>query len=254
MENITKKTQTILFASLIAAMILPFSGMNNAQAEETESYDVLDIASALTSIEPYVTINENGSVTIDKVNAKQNLSKNDYKIAKDYLKYQNNLVKQLRDVPDKKSVSDEYSEKKFAKLFKHIKDRKAGKQATVTETIGNIFVPKAYATWGDVCGQSPWNPLPQPTAYLKTGLPTASSYLISQGYHQVAVYATTQYGNDYQKNVSAYGCYSDEMRQQGFIQSSITYNDQGPESNPEILTYTAPSIWWDAYVILWHLL
>jgi len=37
MNNITKKTQTILFASLLTAMILPFSGMNNAYAETTTS-------------------------------------------------------------------------------------------------------------------------------------------------------------------------------------------------------------------------
>jgi len=171
MKNITKKTQTILFASLIAAMILPFSGMNTADAKEIEGYEVMDIASASTAIEPYATINEDGSVTIDKSNAKQNLSKQDFKIAKDYLKYQNHLVKQLRDTPDKKPVHDEYSEMKFSKLANHIKDKKAGNQSSVIETIGNMFVPNAYAAWGDVCGQSPWNPLPQPTVYLKTGLP-----------------------------------------------------------------------------------
>ena len=253
MKNITNKTKTILFASLIAAMILPFSGMQVAEAKKTESYEVMDIAYALTAIEPYATINEDGSVTIDTSNAVKNISKKDFKIAKDYLKHQNHLVKQLRDAPDKKPVYDEDSLNKFEKLFKHIKDGKEGKQASVTETIGNMFVPKAYAAWGDVCGQSPWNPLPNPPVYLKTGLPTAQSYLTSQGYHQVAFYATTDYGNDYQKNVSAYGCSNDEMRQQGLVQSSITYNDQGPESNPEIHSYTAPAIWWDAYVIAWHL-
>ena len=34
MKNITNKTKTILFASLIAAMILPFSVMNFAEAKE----------------------------------------------------------------------------------------------------------------------------------------------------------------------------------------------------------------------------
>jgi len=235
-----KNAKTILFAGLIAAMILPFSGMQFAEAKETEGYEVTNIESALKAIEPYATINEDGSVTIDTDNAVKNISKQDLKIAKDYLNYQNHLVKQMRDTSDKKLVHDEYSEKKFSKLFKHIQDVKSG------ESIGNN-------AWGDVCGQSPWNPLPNPPVYLETGLPTASSYLISQGYHQVAIYATGDYGNDYQKNVSAYGCYSDEMRQQGLVQSSITYNDQGPESNPEILTYTAPSIWWDLYVIAWHL-
>ncbi len=37
MKNITKTTKTILFASLIAVMILPFSGMNYAQAETNKT-------------------------------------------------------------------------------------------------------------------------------------------------------------------------------------------------------------------------
>ncbi|MCJ8306571.1 MAG: hypothetical protein HRU07_05915 [Nitrosopumilus sp.] len=39
MNNITKKTQTILFASLIAAMILPFSGMDFATADRGNDKD-----------------------------------------------------------------------------------------------------------------------------------------------------------------------------------------------------------------------
>jgi len=38
MKNITKKTQTILFTSLIAAMILPFSGMNMVYGQEATNY------------------------------------------------------------------------------------------------------------------------------------------------------------------------------------------------------------------------
>jgi len=36
MKNITKTTKIILFASLIAALVLPFSGMNYAAAEEQD--------------------------------------------------------------------------------------------------------------------------------------------------------------------------------------------------------------------------
>jgi hypothetical protein len=44
MKNITNKTKTILFASLIAAMILPFSGMQSAQAEEQTENELAIIA------------------------------------------------------------------------------------------------------------------------------------------------------------------------------------------------------------------
>ena len=40
MNNISKTTKTILFATLIAAMILPFSGMNYAVAEELDKEQV----------------------------------------------------------------------------------------------------------------------------------------------------------------------------------------------------------------------
>jgi len=37
MNNITNKTKTILFASMIVALILPFSGMSNAYADHTRN-------------------------------------------------------------------------------------------------------------------------------------------------------------------------------------------------------------------------
>ena len=259
MKNISKTTKTILFASLIAAMILPFSGMNFAQATKLDRYEVNDIARSLTAMEQYTTINTDGSVTLDKKTAKQNLSNLDFKIVDDYLEYQNHLVKQLRDTPDKKPVSDEYSKQKFEKLVKYIKDKKSGKTEGVTETIGNMFVPKAYAAWGDVCGQSPWNPLPEPPAILKnTGGQTAHDYLIGQGYHMVPFYAALTVDRDHGLEVDYLECDNGEMRMQAMINeprdpaTSNEYHSQGPEPNPEILAYTAPAGWWDGYTLIWH--
>ena len=59
MNNITKKTQTILFASLIAAMILPFSGMNYAVAEELDKEQVEKIANKATRLMEKLQTEEN---------------------------------------------------------------------------------------------------------------------------------------------------------------------------------------------------
>lgn len=52
--------KTILFTSLIVAMILPFSGMNFAQAdkEEIEKYEPTKISDAIKQITPYVTLDD----------------------------------------------------------------------------------------------------------------------------------------------------------------------------------------------------
>lgn len=68
MKNISKTTKTILFASLIAAMILPFSGMNYAEAvssqnETVDSFDADVARSVLAS--KLIKANEDKSAAKD---------------------------------------------------------------------------------------------------------------------------------------------------------------------------------------------
>jgi len=69
MKNITKKTQTILFASLIAAMILPFGGMNYAEAEMSDKKKEQLIAKVL-KLEEKITQAEDELVK-ERLKAKQ---------------------------------------------------------------------------------------------------------------------------------------------------------------------------------------
>lgn len=60
MNNITKYMQTILFVSLIAVMILPFSGGSSMQSVEAvkEPYTLSEIDRAFTNSEGYVTYDD----------------------------------------------------------------------------------------------------------------------------------------------------------------------------------------------------
>jgi len=50
MKNLTRTTKTILFASLIAAMILPFSGMDYAEADNGKKVHDKDFEKYLKKI------------------------------------------------------------------------------------------------------------------------------------------------------------------------------------------------------------
>lgn len=87
-----------------------------------------------------------------------------------------------------------------------------------------------------------------------------TNYVQFLGYHLVPRYATTPVGFsnqiDFALVVSKSGCSTPGalrneivIRQEG---ECWTYSTEGPEPNPEILSYIWPSRLWPAYVFLWH--
>lgn len=85
MKNITKTTKTILFASLIAAMILPFSGMMMAEAAPNENAQVPDESMRVPDIPEFDApglINENAlnglKIAVAKNPKVKNLLGDDY--------------------------------------------------------------------------------------------------------------------------------------------------------------------------------
>ncbi len=248
-----KNAKTTLFASLIVAMVLPFSGMNAAQGDaETQRYSPTQVSDTIKAITPYVILDENGLVQFTKDISEIPLDLETIQIASDYIEMQNSFRSQAQNNPDEKPVvSDELTEK-FSEFTKDIQDKKTKSKELINDIIGfDWILPEAFA-WGEVCGGAPWNPLPAPQVYLLYTIGSAVDYLLGDGYHQVPIYASGNYGNDYAKEVNAYGCYRGEMRMQGIVQTYNSFNSQGPEPNPEILEYTAPVWWWDGYVIAWH--
>jgi len=85
MKNITKKTQTILFASLIMAMILPFSGMDYANADtqtENEKAILAELDPAFVLIGERTLKVEERIVKVNERLEKAEAQGNDFKVEK----------------------------------------------------------------------------------------------------------------------------------------------------------------------------
>jgi len=89
MINITKTTKTILFASLITAMILPFSGMNFAEAEKAP--DMTDYESMYKEMDKKIRDNKKSIDADEKKLKDKSFSNNEIK----------SIEKQLQDKKDK---------------------------------------------------------------------------------------------------------------------------------------------------------
>lgn len=115
-------------------------------------------------------------------------------------------------------------------------------------------------TSATACGGGFDNPHPD-SINTKTGryatVQAAINVLISDGYHKVPLYATIfNYGKDYAKTTSAYGCSNGEFRLQSLVESddngSWRHSNDSAEPNPEINAYDWPIFWWGPYVAVWH--
>jgi len=250
--NITKTMKTILFAGLIAAMILPFSGMNYAEAK-ADKYEASEVADAINLVTPYVALDENGIASFTVKTKDIPLDKKTIKIATNYMKMQNSYTSQAKDNPNKKPTINKELRDKFSNVEKDIKEKKYKSKNSITNTISLEWIlPEAFALWGDVCGGQAINPHPAPTIYNYYRSQGAVAWLGSNGHSLVPSYASNNYGSDYGKVVNAYGCGNGEMRAQAVVTSYNYHTSQQPEPNPDINSYTAPVWWWDGYVFLWH--
>ena len=249
----SKTTKTLLFAAIIAAMILPFSVTNFATAEldNTTKYEPSDVTGAIQQITPYVYLDEIGLVKFNTELKEIPLRPETIQIAYEFIQIQNLFRNQAQENLDKKPTIDEELKYKFSKFVDDIQEKK--KESEVKEISAFDFIlPEAFA-WGEVCGGAPWNPQSEPNVLYLTSSIGAVNYLVFNGYHLVPAYASGLYGDDYAREIGAFGCNYGEMRSQGIVTGTYSYNSQSPEPNPEILSYTAPVWWWDGYVLAWHI-
>ncbi len=255
MKNITNKTKTILLSFLIVAIILPFSAMNFAEAQQGEKYTANDIKNAITKADQYITIKEH-IVTFDKKSAKDTMSKHEIKIIYDFVKMQNDYVDKVKKNPNKKHQMDSEINDKFAELKKQVKESKV-KNIDFAQWI----LPKAFA-WTDVCGGSFDNPHDE---YAKKTTGTYSTEnvaavaALNMGYHQVPIYASDPLSYfetvDMGKSISAYNCNFGAFRDQIVVtenNSNYDHRKQIKEPNPEFLSFSAPVWWWTWYTAQWH--
>lgn len=85
----------------------------------------------------------------------------------------------------------------------------------------------------------------------------AKQYLLAQGFHLTARYASRRsYGIDFTQVVTDPDCGTGPFRNQAQVYKQgdcWTFNTQGPEPNPEVLSYVWPYGAWPGYVYWWHM-
>jgi len=242
MKNITKKTQTILFASLIAVMILPFSGMNYAQAEnQTEN----NIGETLAKANPFIIVNEDQIVIVDYEAVSEVLTETELNFIKTITEEQNNFVNALRDDSE---VGISMLSAESQELLDYF--------ATLEGPIGTDEVnsPWFCSWWAQGAPNSSTHNTYQST------LAGVQSLLVDLGYHQTPDYAaygypTPDYPVTHQYNdfISVHGCWDGVFRSEGVIDLDFSkYYKSTPEPNPEIFGYLWPQPYWPVYVVAWH--
>lgn len=104
--------------------------------------------------------------------------------------------------------------------------------------------------------QSRPDPCPQrrPTWQFFSSQTSVTKFLTNAGFHKTAGYACNNNPYDYTATVSS-NCGWRTFRTQATLRrdfSRWSFETQGPEPNPEILSYPWPVPWWGSYVLWWH--
>ena len=242
-EKITSKnTKTILFASLIAAMILPFSGMNYAVAEDQRENNIGEI---LAKADPFTSVNKDQIVIVDYESASEVLTEKELNFIKTITDEQNNYVNALRD---DSTVEINMLSAESQELLDYF--------TTLKDTIGTDEVnAQFFCSWW-----AQGAPSTSTHNTYTTTLVGAQALLVSLGYHQTPAYATYGWPNpsypvthQYNDFISVHGCWDGVFRSEGVIDLDFSkYYKSTPEPNPEIFGYLWPQPYWPVYVAAWH--
>lgn len=281
----------MLLATIVTALLIPH-GISIAHAQGIHSdvhmpYALGDIEHSFAAMEEYVVYSKNKSISFDTINAMRDssVSELDIEIASEFAVHSNDIINatfghlaQTNELEagnlELKRAVQELEGGKFSAMF----GTGGGSAGRVNDimpvlyeyaTVSPIFLQKILAdepqevrhgsrSSAIACNGGFQNPHPVPAVIPKRWFTTefaAERYLINNGYHQVPLYASGNYGNDFAKTTTAYHCDSGEMRSQVVVFQTGSYwrhNTQSPEPNPEILAYGWPAYWWGAYVAWWH--
>lgn len=251
---------------------------DDTQAQEP--YALSDIAHAFKTMELYVTYDEDKTITFDTDAAGQDpdVSELDIAIALDFAVHSNDILDAAGTGPV--GQVNEMTEDRGEELAKALEELRDGKFSELfgsgdgTGPVGNVndatITPTSWTgtpdihptSHGDSSGPAPvcggGFTHPQINDGDVDGFPSKSHavlYLLTNGYHSVAPYATLHFTNDYAKVVNVYGCNNGPFRDQGVIWadgSEYLIRMHASEPNPEVLAYWWPAYWWGAYVYDWH--
>jgi len=263
------KIKTMFFGALIAAMILPFSSMGVAEAQQTPTkYTLEQINSAFTIAQEHVTYEEETNHMILDIAEMQEhgATSLDVTISLNYASIHNSTMDAYfsGNVTQMEMVDNSFRTGLFSNIFNQDQPVKKSHQRT------EVFNLSA-------CGIT-FDQTKHPVPGISIDEDNHSSYkkiteaLADRGYHEVYRYAVDpdDVGFVYAKvNTTGYGgCIGGEFRDENHIyRPSMThYYDEARENptrnwhtllqenepNPEIRSYSPPTIWWNAYVAAWH--
>ena len=238
----------------------------NAVKKQTteEKQHGLEIDQKLALVAPFVKIDKNKLVTIDKNAAKEaKVPVDAIKLAEKLYDEQNKIITEISKngrTFDEISISKDILNQ-FDDYFKFVKGGRNAEPDT-DKVIINPELVRTEVAGG--CGGDQDNPHPCPDRqylYWFFSLSDLQQKFYDQGYHATSSYAggaaPWNPARDFTKCVNANNCVPCAFRYQGVIaDSSISgqYNGivQVPEPNPEVLEYVWPTSDWGIYVKWWH--
>lgn len=252
--------KTILFASLIMAMILPFSGMNYANAEENKikkQYTRAEIDNAFGVSEKYVTYTETKHMVVDvKSMNDDEVSKLDIHIMKKYAKLHNKLMNGI--LSGNEDRLNKAQSNLFDGQFKYLFN--ADSDLPSTQWFHDLA---ACGITNGVTSTYPQTPSISIGEQGHSNEQSIRDELESQDLHYVnwpwsdwgdVVYAEKNFTGQEE-------CDNGEFRDEHHVYSPSTSNGhvnswhtfvQLNEPNPELFDYNHPALWWGGFVQYWH--
>ncbi len=273
-----KNAKTVLFATLLLAMILPFSMADMADAKKSP-YSLEKIDRVFAASTNYLTYDDDGKMKLDAKGMKKqdNVNKSDVKLMKKWVKLNNKLIKAM-DSKDQKKIDkamDKIENGRFSLLTNPVSTPPAAESARGQISLKSHVTPNwlTLSACGITYGTSSHpNPAYSINYHGYSSKAALQSGLTSAGYDKLgpftggADFDLWLKGLDYGKiNTTGYGgCTGGEFRDQNVIidGKDFTYNgvyypgwgaqQQINEPNPNINEYIAPTPWWNIYVYQWH--
>ena len=184
-----KKTSYALFA-IVPLLLAGITG--SVSATTIETYEPKDVEDALLALQPYMVVGDDKITKLDvKAAKKAGIDKDQIKIVKKFIKYQNQLIAKLSSTETSRDVSSvEFEAPEFDRFFKKIV-----KQGFTQ----NQITTSGWCNW--------WGPHPQPSTNYVGSYTSAQAAInaLPSSYDEVEDYAAA-FTHDYHDWISAYSC------------------------------------------------
>jgi len=234
-----KNAKTIIFGALIAAMILPFSAMDKAEAQSTETkYSKNYIERMFVQLEPLMIKHDNGHLSLNATLAEEyGMSPYDTTFANNWISFNNNLIDVYNSGGDVKEALKPLTHGIFSNVFEQPVFRSSFFSNTAC---GNYNMANPHEVYRE---------------YIQTSL---SSTVLEQRLESLGLdEIDDRFGGGIAREspFAPSNCNSGQLRDHVTGIKNGNYVWQPMEPNPNIFDYRAidiPTYWWFSYVHWWH--